>query len=294
MATYILMFFISCCFLLTNLQAEHYLTVCAIFQNEAPYLKEWIEYHRLVGVEKFYLYNNHSKDDYQTVLLPYIHNGTVELADWPTGKEEPFISCQKRAYNHCIAYRKEEAFWIAFIDLDEFILPVQQTSLCAVLKEYENYGGLFIYWQNFGTSHISSLPKDNLLIETLVMKYPWDAKGNRIGKSIVRPKKIFKYSLHNGSYLDGSHTVTTDRAIMDETKDFSRPPVIDKIQLNHYFTRTEDYFLRVKIARKQKIKPELVWTDKKIKRKLEESNVVRDDRILKFVPELKKQMNLSH
>jgi len=27
---------------------RYYLSVCAIFQNEAPYLKEWIEYLRLI------------------------------------------------------------------------------------------------------------------------------------------------------------------------------------------------------------------------------------------------------
>ena len=28
----------------------HYLAVCAIYRNEGPYLREWIEFHRLVGV----------------------------------------------------------------------------------------------------------------------------------------------------------------------------------------------------------------------------------------------------
>src|SRR4051794_11337491 len=47
-------------------------TVCAIFQNEAKYLKEWIEYHRLVGAQHFYLYNNRSTDHYMDILQPYI------------------------------------------------------------------------------------------------------------------------------------------------------------------------------------------------------------------------------
>jgi hypothetical protein len=31
------------------------LAITAIFQNEAPYLKEWIEFHLLMGAEHFYL-----------------------------------------------------------------------------------------------------------------------------------------------------------------------------------------------------------------------------------------------
>ena len=33
-----------------------YLSIVAISKNEAPYIKEWIEYHKLVGVERFYFY----------------------------------------------------------------------------------------------------------------------------------------------------------------------------------------------------------------------------------------------
>ena len=39
------------------------LSVCAIFKDEASYLKEWIEYHKLVGVQHFYLYENENESD---------------------------------------------------------------------------------------------------------------------------------------------------------------------------------------------------------------------------------------
>ena len=59
------------------------LSICAVFRNEAPYLREWIEFHRIVGVEKFFLFNNRSEDDYKSVLTPYIESGLVELTQWP-------------------------------------------------------------------------------------------------------------------------------------------------------------------------------------------------------------------
>jgi hypothetical protein len=37
---------------------QHYLTVCAIAKNEGPYFQEWIEWHKNLGVEKFYIYDN--------------------------------------------------------------------------------------------------------------------------------------------------------------------------------------------------------------------------------------------
>ena len=48
------------------------LAVAAIFKDEAPYLREWLDYHLLAGVEHFYLYNNDSTDDYAEMLKPYV------------------------------------------------------------------------------------------------------------------------------------------------------------------------------------------------------------------------------
>lgn len=53
--------------------------VC-ISKNEAPYIREWIEFHRLVGVSKFYFYDNESDDDTPDVLAPYIADGIVDYA----------------------------------------------------------------------------------------------------------------------------------------------------------------------------------------------------------------------
>ena len=45
-----------------------YLSICAIYRDEAFYLREWLEFHRLVGVERFFLYHNLSIDDHLSVL----------------------------------------------------------------------------------------------------------------------------------------------------------------------------------------------------------------------------------
>ena len=52
-----------------------YLSVCAIYKNEARYLAEWLEFHLLAGVEHFFLYNNDSTDDHREVLAPYLRAG---------------------------------------------------------------------------------------------------------------------------------------------------------------------------------------------------------------------------
>ena len=51
---------------------NHTLSIAAIMKNEKPYLKEWLEYHQLIGVEHFYLCDNDSNDGTEEYLQPYI------------------------------------------------------------------------------------------------------------------------------------------------------------------------------------------------------------------------------
>lgn len=59
----------------------HPLSICMIFRDEAPYLKEWIEFHRLAGVDHFDLCNHRNQDNYLDVLTPYMKKGVVELTE---------------------------------------------------------------------------------------------------------------------------------------------------------------------------------------------------------------------
>ena len=58
-------------------QRKHRVALCLIFKNEAPFLKEWLDYHLALGVDHFYLYNNNSDDDFREVLRPYATGGEL-------------------------------------------------------------------------------------------------------------------------------------------------------------------------------------------------------------------------
>ena len=62
---------------------QYYLSACAIFRNEAPYLEEWLVFHLGIGVEHFYLYENRSTDDFRGVLAPFVERRQVTLVNWP-------------------------------------------------------------------------------------------------------------------------------------------------------------------------------------------------------------------
>ena len=70
-----------------------YLSMCAVFRDEGPYLREWVEFHRLMGVERFFLYDHYSADAHRDALAPYIEEGVVVLHDWP---DDPFTATARR------------------------------------------------------------------------------------------------------------------------------------------------------------------------------------------------------
>lgn len=94
---------------------QYEVSLCLIFKDEAPYLREWLEYHILIGVDHFYLYNNNSTDNFSEILEPYIHSGKVTLINWERNY------CQVGAYEYCYNMRKNETHWLGYLDTDEFL-----------------------------------------------------------------------------------------------------------------------------------------------------------------------------
>ena len=95
----------------------HDLAIVAIMKNEGHYLKEWLDYHLLAGVDHFYIYDNESPDNQAEVAKPYVAAGLVDYIPLP-GKIMQYV-----AYNDAVKRFKFHSRYMAFIDGDEFIYP---------------------------------------------------------------------------------------------------------------------------------------------------------------------------
>ena len=91
------------------------LALGSTMRNEAPYLKEWIEFHLARGVDKFYIADNDSTDDSLNVLDMYVTNGIVELVPFQNND-------QVKTYNEILKFAKgDRADWLCITDIDVFI-----------------------------------------------------------------------------------------------------------------------------------------------------------------------------
>ena len=134
-----------------------------MFKDEAPYLREWLEYHLMVGVDHFYLYDNNSTDGYKSVIESYLNEGLVTLIHWP---EE---HAQVKGYEDCIKRFQDQSDWIGFIDVDEFIVPVAEESLVTFLDRFSARPAVLVYWRFFGSGGLIHRDTRRLVIEDFVV-----------------------------------------------------------------------------------------------------------------------------
>ena len=228
------------------------LSTIAIFQNEDRFLKEWIDFHLALGVDHFYLYNNLSKDNYRQVLQPYVDRGIVDLYDWPYASKDQnnWTKIQSAAYREGIKLAKETSEWVAIIDTDEFLFPMKEESIPAFLKSYEDASGIFVNWLIYGTSHVPKLADCSLMIETLDHRAPQNEEMNTYCKSIFRPSRVLNcIDPHHVIFYPWYYAVDPDRRIMHWEFHKRHPVLVDKIRINHYWSRDEEFFISQKLSR---------------------------------------------
>jgi hypothetical protein len=273
---------------------QYELAIGAIFRDEAPYLKEWIEFHKLVGVQHFYLYNNCSKDDYEQVLQPYIDQGEVDLIQWPylaNSWENWLYEVQAGAYEACILQAQSKVKWLAIIDIDEFLTPISADNVPDVLKEYEAFGGVGFNWKLFGHSGLLDLEPNKLLIESLVMTAPHDRPTHLGVKSIVRPECVKGCQHpHYVSYREGFYHVNSNKESQIDSQGVTNGVYYDRLVINHYWSRTGNYLYK-KLQRWQLVAPHIIpenWPSY-----VENMNVLEDHTMDRFIAPLRKHMGLE-
>ncbi len=265
---------------------EYQVAICSFFKNEAPYLKEWIDFHRAVGVEHFFLYNHESTDSPLDVLQPYIDAGIVEVTNWKT---KSWRFGQVDAFDACLAKTRKSVKWLALLDCDEFLFPLQANSLQEFLVDYENFGGVAVNWQMYGTSFIKEIPSGETFLDKLILKAPRFYSENHYIKSIVRPERVSRNrGPHCFYYLNGFFAVDTNKRKVDGMRNALVP--IDKIRINHYWTRDEKYAYTAKLERRRQwdsLSRQKMKT--KIDKFLSEANKEEDTSIFRFFPLMQSQ-----
>lgn len=261
-------------------EPQYKLSIAAIMKNEKPYLKEWIEYHRLQGVEHFYLCDNDSTDQTEDYLQPYIKERIITYIAMP-GKNR-----QLDCYENIIKTYKQETEWLAVIDLDEFLVPISAKNMQDFLKEFADVSEVSLHWLNYGDNGAVKRPNKTLLTEFFTSHGRF---LNHTVKSIVRPTKVIDFKS-----FGANHYLQVEGESVNENHDpvnfmLSFYPSAQKARINHYILKSYAEFL----YKKQRGHPEGTPIDYEYYFFHNENDIKDDKTMLRFLPQLKDRMKKS-
>ena len=276
----------------------HYLSVCAVYRDEGPYLREWVAFHRVVGVERFFLYSNRSSEDgHREALAPYVDEGVVTLHEWPDCLPPGIVTgeaTQAATYQHCIQNYANDSRWIAFIDLDEFLFSPLDRSLPDLLAEYERWPGVGVNWACFGASgHVT---KPDALVTEAYTRRTDDPERNRLIKCVIDPRRVRNFCLAHFFIFHGDPRVVVDEnhrpvdARPGSPLSMTDEVSFERLRVNHYVTKSEEE-LRRKHARVRVDNGQLrPYSDGLIARTLAALDQVEDRAIQRHLPALRAEL----
>lgn len=229
------------------------LLICSVFKNEAPYLKEWIDFHHRQGVEAFYLINNRSTDNYKEVLKPYIDRSLVVLHDTEHDGMDTMI--QASEFNNLLDIIKAEQgehCWVAYIDVDEFLFSPEKTPIPKILQAFErkSVAAVLVNWLMFGTSELNKLSPGKGLVQQLIRRAPIEHNEHRIFKPIVYLANVYRFfeGPHRPIPIGQSQFYYSNGQVFKPNEE---QRIHSPLRINHYWYRSEQYYLDQKLANRQ-------------------------------------------
>ena len=269
-------------------RGRHGIAIVLIVRNEARHIAEWAEFHRAAGVRHVYLYDNGCTDGTPDRARDVLGDALTvmpwdqKLHDGRGGAE---IHNQVLAYAHAVRNFGAGYRWLAFIDVDEFLVPVDARSLPEALSGLEGEAQVSLPWHMFGRNGHDAPPEGGVLRNYLRRADPRRADRALNWKVLVDPARVTAVRVH-GFDVDGQGVSVNDAGLpadhdaRQQRGFYSRA----RVQLNHYYSRS-DSELRAKLARGSNKTVEAATHERRVMRLVEEieRDTVEDRTALDFL-----------
>lgn len=242
----------------TPLSRDRILVVTSM-KNEAPFILEWVAYHRAIGVTDFLVYTNDCSDGTDALLDRIAMQGFLERRDNPwrpeSGKKPQHVALKDAATTE----RYREADWVLTIDVDEFVnVHVGDGTIPALLDAANNPNVLSLTWKFFGNAGIARF-EDRPVTEQFVRCAPEFLPKPRLGwgfKTMVHKTAPYgRIGVHRPLDLDETRSdevrwVNGSGRVMPEMlksnsgwRSTKRSVGYRLATLNHYVLRSAESFL---------------------------------------------------
>ena len=214
--------------------------ITSIQRNRNPWIVEWIAFHLMMGFDSFHIYAHRCDDGMEDTLRRLGRHYPIEVFAIDSNYYPQQVS-----YQQSWDANKDKVDWMAFIDGDEFLFPMQDDGIAQALARYadKEISALAAYWMVYGSNgHV--VEPSGLVMENFRRHASTDFPANRHVKTIMRGGRHAE--------VRRCHVFETELGTFDEKM---RPiadglsehaPSYEFFRINHYVNQSREYFKNIK------------------------------------------------
>ncbi len=280
--------------------------IVTCMKNEAPFILEWVAYHRSIGFTDFLVFTNDCDDGTVEMLDTLAGHGILTRMDNPYLEMDGDHNPQKGALRYAEDLPQvHEADWVMISDVDEFVnIHVGDGSLDALFDAAGGFDVLSMQWRLFGNSDVHAY-KDAFVIEQFTGCAPefcpnpvqaWAVKSLFSTSGPHVAGKLTRIGVHRPNnadkdagaitWVDGCGRPVLDKFIRDGWRFGTHSAGYGMVTLNHYAVRSAESF----IVKRDRGRVNHVDRDQGLAYWLRMNfNMERDDRIQAHLPRARKE-----
>lgn len=217
---------------------RHACTLVAIARDEAPYVAEWLAHHLAVGFARILVFDHGSRDDTAAIVARAARRAPgVSLHPVPA---ETLGTPQLAAYAAGLALARTP--WVAFLDVDEFLVPWRDGSVPAYLAHVpDDVSAVHVNWRSFGSSGRAG-PGYGLVAQAFLRcaEHDWAYQGHY--KTLARRAHVCAVNIHEVSLSAGRRTLSDLTDVPPDAIGSAGRIAYGGIQINHYQAKTRPEF----------------------------------------------------
>jgi hypothetical protein len=235
---------------------RHGIAIAACVKDEASYIEEWVRFHQAVGVRHFHIYDNGSSDGTCDVLRSLLGEEALTIIPWAgrvvDASSDTPLNGQVIVFAHALLNFGGRYRWMAFIDVDEFLLPKTGRTVEEALLAVGDFPNVSLPWHTFGTGgHVKRPPGPLALNYTLRGADPMTDRAEvRNFKCIVDPCEVTEVTVHQFRTRTFGDVSANDAGRRFSRRERKSAAFYSNqyLQLNHYYTKSREE-LTAKVAR---------------------------------------------
>ena len=213
--------------------------ITSIQRDRNPYIIEWVAFHLCMGFTDFFIYAHKCTDAMSDTLKKLAQHYPIIVKEIDDDAPP-----QLKIYWESINEHVANIDWMAFIDGDEFLMPMQHASIGEALASYQDkpISALGVYWMCYGSSGHLTEPQ-GLVTENFTRHAPANFAVNRHAKTILKGRNT--QHIHTVA----AHIFDTNNGTFDEQMrpiatgwEHAHEPSHSVFRINHYLTQSYDFY----------------------------------------------------